>query len=47
LGSVVYSKPPRFGFDAVNPGRWAFYCHNLYHMQTGMVMEFCYHGINA
>jgi FtsP/CotA-like multicopper oxidase with cupredoxin domain len=37
----------RIAFDAVNPGRWAFHCHNLYHMQTGMVMEFRYHGINA
>src|SRR6202043_1117232 len=23
-------------FDADNPGRWAFHCHNLYHMMTGM-----------
>ena len=24
-------------FDADNPGRWAFHCHNLYHMQAGMM----------
>jgi FtsP/CotA-like multicopper oxidase with cupredoxin domain len=22
-------------FDADNSGRWAFYCHNLYHMIDG------------
>jgi len=32
-------------FDADNPGRWAFHCHNLYHMMTGMMMEFRYEGI--
>jgi FtsP/CotA-like multicopper oxidase with cupredoxin domain len=37
----------RIAFDAINPGRWAFHCHNLYHMQTGMMMEFRYHGIDA
>ncbi len=24
-------------FDANNPGRWAFHCHHLYHMATGMM----------
>jgi FtsP/CotA-like multicopper oxidase with cupredoxin domain len=37
----------RIAFDAVNPGRWAFHCHNLYHMQTGMMMEFRYRGIDV
>ena len=37
----------RIAFDADNPGRWAFHCHNLYHMMTGMMMEFRYHGIAA
>ena len=37
----------RFAFDADNPGRWAFHCHNLYHMMTGMMMEFRYDGIAA
>ena len=29
-------------FDANNPGRWAFHCHNLYHMATGMMTEVVY-----
>ena len=37
----------RIGFDADNPGRWAFHCHNLYHMVTGMMTEFRYRGIAA
>jgi len=24
-------------FDAGNPGKWAFHCHHLYHMVTGMM----------
>jgi hypothetical protein len=35
----------RIAFDADNPGRWAFHCHNLYHMVTGMLTEFRYEGI--
>jgi FtsP/CotA-like multicopper oxidase with cupredoxin domain len=37
----------RIAFDADNPGRWAFHCHNLYHMETGMMTELRYHGITA
>jgi FtsP/CotA-like multicopper oxidase with cupredoxin domain len=41
--------PPMGGvaiaFDADNPGRWAFHCHNLYHMMTGMMTEVRYPGI--
>jgi FtsP/CotA-like multicopper oxidase with cupredoxin domain len=37
----------RIAFDADNPGRWAFHCHNLYHMETGMMTEFRYRGIAA
>lgn len=29
-------------FDADNPGRWAFHCHQLYHMATGMMTEVRY-----
>ena len=29
-------------FDAENPGRWLFHCHNLYHMATGMMTEVTY-----
>jgi FtsP/CotA-like multicopper oxidase with cupredoxin domain len=40
MGSV------RIAFDANNPGRWAFHCHNLYHMATGMMTEFRYRDIS-
>jgi FtsP/CotA-like multicopper oxidase with cupredoxin domain len=29
-------------FDAENPGRLLFHCHNLYHMATGMMTEVVY-----
>jgi FtsP/CotA-like multicopper oxidase with cupredoxin domain len=29
-------------FDAGNPGRWMFHCHNLYHMLSGMMTEVAY-----
>jgi FtsP/CotA-like multicopper oxidase with cupredoxin domain len=29
-------------FDADNPGRWAFHCHNGYHMEAGMVTSVDY-----
>lgn len=35
----------RIAFDANNPGRWPFHCHNLYHIVTGMMTEFRYQGI--
>ena len=31
-------------FDAVNPGTWAFHCHHLYHMATGMMTVVQYAG---
>lgn len=34
-------------FDADNPGRWAFHCHNLYHLMTGMMTEVRYSGIEV
>ena len=34
----------RVAFDAINPGRWLFHCHNLYHMATGMMTEVAYTG---
>jgi FtsP/CotA-like multicopper oxidase with cupredoxin domain len=41
--------PPKssvtIAFDADNPGRWAFHCHNLYHMTTGMMTEVRYPDI--
>jgi FtsP/CotA-like multicopper oxidase with cupredoxin domain len=39
MGSVTIA------FDADNPGRWAFHCHNLYHMVTGMMTEVRYPAI--
>ena len=39
MGSVTIA------FDADNPGRWAFHCHNLYHMMTGMMTEVRYSSI--
>jgi FtsP/CotA-like multicopper oxidase with cupredoxin domain len=32
----------RIAFDANNPGRWLFHCHNLYHMASGMMTEVVY-----
>jgi FtsP/CotA-like multicopper oxidase with cupredoxin domain len=29
-------------FDADNPGKWMFHCHNLYHMQSGMMTQVRY-----
>jgi FtsP/CotA-like multicopper oxidase with cupredoxin domain len=31
-------------FDALNPGRWAFHCHHLYHMASGMMTFVNYDG---
>lgn len=32
-------------FEADNPGRWAFHCHNLYHMEAGMMTTVEYETI--
>lgn len=29
-------------FDADNPGKWAFHCHHLYHMNAGMMAAITY-----
>ena len=34
----------KVAFDADNPGRWLFHCHNLYHMAVGMMTEVQYEG---
>ncbi|RWE54143.1 multicopper oxidase family protein [Mesorhizobium sp.] len=37
---TVWLPPQRevtVAFDATNPGTWAFHCHHLYHMATGMM----------
>ncbi len=38
MGSVTIA------FDADNPGRWAFHCHHLYHMASGMMSTLAYEG---
>ena len=35
----------RLAFDANNPGKWAFHCHHLYHMVTGMMAFVAYEGV--
>lgn len=32
-------------FNADNPGRWLFHCHNLFHMATGMMTELVYEDV--
>ncbi len=32
-------------FDADHPGKWAFHCHHLYHMASGMMAMLAYDGI--
>jgi FtsP/CotA-like multicopper oxidase with cupredoxin domain len=32
----------KIAFDADNPGRWVFHCHNLLHMERGMITEVVY-----
>jgi FtsP/CotA-like multicopper oxidase with cupredoxin domain len=39
------SRETRRIVDADNLGRWAFHCHNLYHMTTGMMTEIRYPAI--
>jgi FtsP/CotA-like multicopper oxidase with cupredoxin domain len=35
----------RVAFDAVNPAsQWAFHCHHLYHMASGMMTTLAYEG---
>lgn len=40
MRDTVWVPPQRevtIAFDASNPGTWAFHCHHLYHMATGMM----------
>jgi FtsP/CotA-like multicopper oxidase with cupredoxin domain len=36
----------KVAFDADNPGMWAFHCHNLYHMASGMFATMVYRGFS-
>lgn len=43
----VFVPPMRsvtIAFDADNPGHWALHCHNLYHMEAGMMTSVLYQG---
>ncbi|MEO6606874.1 MAG: multicopper oxidase family protein [Aestuariivirga sp.] len=43
---VPHMNSVTFAFDAVNPGKaWAFHCHHLYHMATGMMATIGYEGV--
>ncbi len=37
----------RIAFDANNPGLWAFHCHILYHLATGMFTVLKYEGADT
>jgi FtsP/CotA-like multicopper oxidase with cupredoxin domain len=32
-------------FDADHPGKWAFHCHHLYHMASGMMAVLSYESM--
>lgn len=45
LRDTVLIPPMRsvtFAVDADNPGQWMFHCHHLYHMVSGMMVQFVY-----
>jgi FtsP/CotA-like multicopper oxidase with cupredoxin domain len=39
---VLARQSVSIAFDADNPGRWLFHCHNLAHMESGMITEVAY-----
>jgi FtsP/CotA-like multicopper oxidase with cupredoxin domain len=42
---VPHMTSVTFAFDAINPGKaWAFHCHHLYHMASGMMAAIGYEG---
>lgn len=45
MRDTVWIPPARsvtIAFNAINPGRWAFHCHHLYHMAAGMMATVAY-----
>jgi FtsP/CotA-like multicopper oxidase with cupredoxin domain len=45
IRDTVWIPPHRsvtIAFDARNPGEWAFHCHHLYHMASGMMTSIIY-----
>ncbi|WP_238578714.1 multicopper oxidase family protein [Inquilinus limosus] len=43
---VPPGKTVTVAFDADNPGRWAFHCHHLYHMEGGMMTTVEYEDVS-
>ena len=39
---VPQKRAVTIAFDAGNPGTWAFHCHHLYHMATGIMTTLAY-----
>ena len=44
---VPASGSVTIAFDADNPGRWLFHCHNLFHMARGMMTEVVYDNASS
>ncbi len=42
---VPPQKTVAIAFESDNPGRWAFHCHNLWHLEAGMMTVVDYEGI--
>lgn len=45
IRDTIWIPPHRsvtIAFDAANPGEWAFHCHHLYHMASGMMTSIVY-----
>lgn len=42
--NIAPGRSVTIAFDANNPGKWAFHCHHLYHMVTGMMTFVTYEG---
>lgn len=48
LRDVVHVPPMAtvtVAFDADHPGKWAFHCHHLFHMVSGMMSSINYEGV--
>ena len=39
---VVPKQTVAVEFDATNPGQWMTHCHNIYHAETGMMINLAY-----
>jgi FtsP/CotA-like multicopper oxidase with cupredoxin domain len=43
--AVLPMASVKIAFDALNPGIWAFHCHHLYHLATGMMAFVAHEGV--